>query len=85
MRHVFFAISICCLSLTPVIGQDRAAAKLEYEAKIRGFVKPYVDAKLVNAVSIGVVKGDQTWVGHFGQLSAEDKQAPNDQTLYEIG
>lgn len=58
---------------------------LAHEAKIRNYVQPYVDAGIVNAVSIGVVKGDQTWIGHFGQLAEDNVKPPNDKTIYEIG
>ncbi len=56
-----------------------------HEAKIRNYVQPYLDANLLNAASIGVVQGDQTWIGHFGQLSDEQAKPPSDQTIYEIG
>jgi CubicO group peptidase (beta-lactamase class C family) len=58
---------------------------LQQETKIREFVQPYLDAEILNAVSIGVVHGDQTWIGHFGQLSSQHANPPNDQTIYEIG
>lgn len=55
------------------------------EQQIKSFVEPFVDAKVVNSVSVGVVLGDQTWFGNFGTLSAEHDQKPNEKTIYEIG
>ncbi len=48
-------------------------------------VQPYLDAKRVNAISIGVVHGNKSWTQHFGKISSEQNKKPNDKTVYEIG
>ena len=75
------------LSLLLLVPVSLAVADqpFSHEAKIKAYVQPYLDAELLNAVSIGVIQGERTWIGHFGQLSDEQAQPPNDQTLYEIG
>ena len=62
-----------------------AADVFEHEAVIKQYVQDYLDAEVCQAVSIGFVQGDQIWTGHFGSLSADDPNRPNDQTVYEIG
>ncbi len=48
-------------------------------------VQPYIDGEIFNAVSIGVVEGNKSWTRHFGSLSKELHQKPDDSTIYEIG
>ncbi len=48
-------------------------------------VQPYLDAELINAISIGVVHRGKSWTRHFGELSSEINKKPNGQTVYEIG
>ena len=48
-------------------------------------VQPYLDGKVVNAVSIGIVQGDKSWSRHYGRLQIDSPQKPTDSTLYEIG
>ncbi len=55
------------------------------EKAIAELVQPYLDAEIVNAVSIGVVSGDQSWTANFGKLSKAINRAPSDTTIYEIG
>lgn len=55
------------------------------KGKITALVQAYIDAEVVNAVSIGVVRGDQTWTADFGKLSATSDSSPNEKTIYEIG
>jgi len=52
---------------------------------VDSLVQPYLDAELVNAISIGVVQGDKSWSRHFGALSSEQNKKPNGKTVYEIG
>jgi CubicO group peptidase (beta-lactamase class C family) len=44
-----------------------------------------IDGGRVTALSIGVVHDERTWTGHFGRLSGNNRQPPNDKTIYEIG
>jgi len=52
---------------------------------VDSLVQPYLDAELVNAISIGVVQGDKSWSQHFGSLSTEVNKKPTGRTVYEIG
>ncbi len=78
MRVLFLLL----LLPVPLAAADQPFA---HQAKIKAYVQPYLDAKIVNAVSIGVVHGDQTWIGHFGQLAEDQATLPSDETIYEIG
>ena len=62
-----------------------ADAPPELAASVDKLVQPYVDAEIVNAVSIGIVQGDNQWSRHYGQLSAKQQGQPNDSTIYELG
>jgi CubicO group peptidase (beta-lactamase class C family) len=52
---------------------------------VDALVQPYLDAGIVNAVSIGIVQGSKSRSRHYGQLSSRSPEKPTDQTVYEIG
>ncbi len=62
-----------------------AEAPPEISTTVDPLVQPYLDAEIVNAISIGVVQGDKQWTRHYGQLSAKQPQKPDDATIYELG
>ena len=53
--------------------------------QVDSLVQPYLDAEIVNAISIGVVQRDKQWTRHYGQLSKGQPQQPDDATIYELG
>jgi D-alanyl-D-alanine-carboxypeptidase/D-alanyl-D-alanine-endopeptidase len=63
----------------------RADAPPEIAGAVDKLVQPYLDAHVVNAISIGVVQGDKQWSRHYGQLSEKQPKKPDDQTIYELG
>ncbi len=64
-----------------LLAEDPAWLAVDVDA----LAQPYLDGQIVNALSIGVVAGDQTWTRHYGELSENSKSAPGDATIYEIG
>ncbi len=72
---VFFILGNRLNAETPAIPEKAIAA----------LVQPYLDAEIVTGVSIGVVSGDRTWTGNFGQLSKQSGKTPGKTTVYEIG
>ena len=76
---------LLCLSFILVMSQIYAEEPFKHEQKIGELVKPYLDHKKVNAVSIGVISDGQVWKKSFGTLDAEGDRVPGDKTLYEIG
>jgi len=39
----------------------------------------------INAISIGVYKGGNTYINHYGELDKDKENKPTDETIYEIG
>ncbi|MFT7633819.1 MAG: D-alanyl-D-alanine-carboxypeptidase/D-alanyl-D-alanine-endopeptidase [Mariniblastus sp.] len=74
-----------CLASTVVIPITVAQEGFQHEAKINALVKPYLKANKFNSASVGVVIGDQVWIGNFGQLSDGQSKPPTGDTIYEIG
>lgn len=54
------------------------------EQQILAIVQPYLDAKFINGVSIGVTVDGQVSFYNFG-LAADDGKRPTNETIYEIG
>ncbi len=79
MRNAIFML---WLATTTTLLAD---APPELAASVDKLVQPYVDAEIVNAVSIGIVQGDNQWSRHYGQLSAKQQGQPDDSTIYELG
>ncbi|MEL6106515.1 MAG: serine hydrolase [Planctomycetota bacterium] len=61
-----------------------APAQSDLEKQVTSLAQPYIDSKTVDALSIGVIKGDQTAIVHLGKLN-DSLGPPSDETLYEIG
>lgn len=59
-------------------------AKPAMEKQISAIVQPYLDAKFINGVSIGVTVDGQVSFYNFG-LAADDGKRPTNETIYEIG
>ncbi|NNE01420.1 MAG: serine hydrolase [Pirellulaceae bacterium] len=92
MRFCFFLVGLLTLSIAAA--EDNATKQqknspskdsIAKASQIKQLVQAYVDADLVNAVSVGVVQADKQWTAHFGELSQNQPVAPTDQTIYEIG
>lgn len=75
------AMLLTGIAVLPCFGQSTAITA----ESIDPLVQPYIDADIANAISIGVVQGDKSWTRHFGTLSTEANQKPDDSTIYEIG
>ena len=52
---------------------------------IREAAQSQIDNGRATAISIGIVRGDQTWSEHFGLISGSERRKPQDNTLYELG
>lgn len=81
-----FLVWIAGICLPATLGaQDKKADGGNAKSEIDSYIQAHVDASVVNAISVGIVKGDQRWTAHYGKLSKKIDLAPNDQTVYEIG
>jgi D-alanyl-D-alanine-carboxypeptidase/D-alanyl-D-alanine-endopeptidase len=76
------AVMVGSLTATCAGAQKGDNAMME---KVERFVKPLLDSDSVNALSLGFVDGDKTYVLNFGKLSADKPVAPDADTVYEIG
>lgn len=56
----------------------------DLSSRIKSLADPYVESETVVGLSIGVIKDGQATSVHMGK-TATDRQAPNDDTVYEIG
>lgn len=76
-----------CVGLAVVTAplDSRAEEPYRLEAKISELVEPLIEARRLQAVSIGVVDADTLWTRSFGAMSATDTRSPTENTLYEIG
>lgn len=77
-------ILLSLLSLL-VVCTVHADSPSDLAAKVDKLVQPYLAAEVANAISIGVVQGENQWTRHYGQLSADQPEKPDDATLYELG
>jgi D-alanyl-D-alanine-carboxypeptidase/D-alanyl-D-alanine-endopeptidase len=94
-RRPLFLVALLTIILSttlPIAAQPPAGpapkkdAQVPIDARaIEKLVQPYLDAELINGLSIGVVKGDQSWTGNYGYLTLESEPLPDDRTIYEIG
>ncbi len=78
-------LTIIPATVLPIAAQEASAPMRIDAQKIKQLVQPYLDAEVINGVSIGVVKGDQNWTADYGHLSVASNEAPEKRTIYEIG
>ena len=80
LLSIGLAITLVCCASGKTIGQTPISPE-----EIQRLATPYVEAGVVNAMSIGVVQGDQSFTLHYGTLSESSDATPDDATVYEIG
>ncbi|TWT53532.1 D-alanyl-D-alanine-carboxypeptidase/endopeptidase AmpH precursor [Rubripirellula amarantea] len=78
-------VLIACVTMFLVPTAVAQDARRITPEQIDRLVKPYLDAKRINAISIGVIDGDVSLTHHLGTLSRDIPNPPTDQTIYEIG
>ncbi len=76
----FLLTAISCLLLTALV-----SAQGLIEGSIRGLAEQYVNEKGHRGLVVGVIQEDQADIQGFGQLSANNKMAPDENTIFEIG
>ena len=62
-----------------------SAADKDLREQATRLAKPFIDADYAQAMSIGLIKGDDRVIVHLGRVRGGDDAAPDDATLYEIG
>ena len=45
----------------------------------------FIKKPLINSASIAIQYGNQSYIGHYGELEKGKKNSPNNETIYEIG
>ncbi|QEG20695.1 serine hydrolase [Mariniblastus fucicola] len=83
MKTLFYSSLFLAAIFTCSASAQEDDAKVEN--RILALAQAYVDAEVVNSVAIGVIDGDASFTIGAGQLSKDDPQAPNGDTVYEIG
>lgn len=74
---------VLCLALAA--GELVAQEQYRYAGKIAALVEPYIRHRKANAISVGILAGNERWTGHYGTLDGDGTPAPDDRTIYEIG
>lgn len=77
--HLLFVFSLAANSNNIEIDSDLV------ETSIKKHANHFLIDKRLNSVSIGVVKSGQIYKKHFGELTPNMGNTPNDNTFYEIG
>ncbi len=80
-RLALTAVLLTGFTTSCLCAEEHPAASETIEA----LVQPYLDAELLNAISIGVFYDGKSWTQHFGTLSSDRDESPEGGTLYEIG
>lgn len=62
-----------------------AAPEKGWGEDVRRLAQPLIDGKLVPSLVVGIIDEGQTTTFAFGQISAENKAAPDANTIFEIG
>jgi serine-type D-Ala-D-Ala carboxypeptidase/endopeptidase len=87
-RRLAFAMAAYAATLVCLTGATEARAQQrdqQMKAKVERLVRPLLDSDSINALSLGFVDGDKTYVLNYGRLSTERPVAPDADTVYEIG
>ena len=81
-----FGTSVCFGQTKDGQMKDKSSlTKAEIESGIKALVQPYVEGGVINSVAIGVIDGEIESVFGVGQISSENTNAPDGDTLFEIG
>lgn len=78
--YVGMALALCGVS-SASFGEPAKA----WDEDVRRLAQPLIDGKLVPSLVVGIIDQGRTSIFAFGQVSAENKVAPDANTLFEIG
>jgi len=78
-------IKILLLFLILFISISSLVCQTPFVAEIDEIAKEYVAKKRNQGLVVGIVKGDQMAIKGFGKLSKKRREAPDENTLFEIG
>lgn len=70
------------LGFALLLSPARAADLTE---KVDHLAQTYVESGTVVGMTVGIIKGDESFVRGYGHVSTDDSATPNGQTIYEIG
>lgn len=77
-------LALLVLSSTRLLAESPDLDDPKIQKRVDDLVMPFIDAKRVEGMSIGLIGGGKAKTFHYGQTSTHGKM-PTDQTLYEIG
>lgn len=81
-RRTTIVSSLTAIIAVSLSALPTSAADLKSDAE--PLIAPYIDAGILEGLSIGIIKGDQTATLHYGKVN-DRNQTPDDNTIYEIG
>src|SRR5580700_10094996 len=87
VESLWAATAVAMLAMA-VTGAGVANAQTPDKAvtgRVERLVKPLLESGSINALSLGFVDGDKTYVLNFGKISANQPTLPDADTVYEIG
>lgn len=76
---IFF---ICIGSFTSSANAQKSEA---LEGLVKQIIQPYLDEKDTYGLSVGIIDDGFTYEYHYGNLSKDQVEPPNTQTLYHVG
>ena len=81
MAIAFFGLAFS--GTTDLLAQSRNSE--EIATKTKELVAPYIDAKVLQGVAVGIISGEDSQTFGFGTAQLGSNDAPDADTVYEIG
>jgi D-alanyl-D-alanine-carboxypeptidase/D-alanyl-D-alanine-endopeptidase len=72
-------------STTAATAEGKAPAPKSFDEQLQALIQPLIDDQWATGMLIGVVREKETKVYSFGRISADNPNAPDENTLFEIG
>jgi CubicO group peptidase (beta-lactamase class C family) len=80
-----FVVRVLLFLVTAAVSGGNLLAGETMKVRIDRLAQPYVDAKIVDGMTVGVVQRGESAVVGYGRLSETDNRQPDGDTVYEIG
>ncbi len=78
-------IGLIVIATVVLTTATHTSASEAMKSRIDPLVQPYLDAKVVVGMTVGVWQDGQATVVGYGRLAADDLRRPDGETVYEIG
>ena len=82
---IILVLSLIIFLVVKSFAQGIAYPELNEIENIESIAKPFLEDSHAHALSIGIIKNGKTEFYNFGSLTAENKNTPTEQNIYEIG